>query len=78
MFLVVEIQKQTDGTISNIVTQHEEEKEALSKYYAVLSYAAVSSLPQHACVLLTDKGEYCRNEFFVNEQAEPTNEEETN
>lgn len=55
MFIVLEIQK-TGNQIAHILTAHETLQEAESKWHAVLSVAAVSSVPQHAATLLDDKG----------------------
>lgn len=62
-YLVIEIQK-TDDQISHIITTHDSRSEAESKYYLVLSAAAVSSVPKHACSLLTEDGVCIRNEAY--------------
>ncbi len=56
MFVVVELQTMSDGTIANIVTQHTTLNEAESKYHQVLSSAAISNLPIHSAVLLNAGG----------------------
>lgn len=56
MFVVIELQKSANGQVANIVTAHETEAEAQSKYHAVLSAAAVSGLPAHSAVLVTEEG----------------------
>ena len=62
-YLVIEIQK-TGDTVGNIVTAYTNRNEAESKYYAVLSAAAVSSVEKHACSLLTEDGASIRNEAY--------------
>lgn len=55
MFIVVELQKNENGTVGNIVTAHETQAEAESKYHAVLSAAAVSGLPTHSAILVSEE-----------------------
>ena len=55
-YLVIEIQTNADGTVGNIVTSHDTMEQAYSKFYDVLSAAAVSSVPRHAAVLLQNDG----------------------
>ena len=66
-YVVIEIQKLQDGTISTIVTQHPNLKEALNKYHTVLAYAALSDLPRHSCAILDEAGFTVRNETFTAE-----------
>lgn len=55
-YVVIELQTNKDGTVGNIVTSHETENEAFSKYHAVLSAAALSELPCHAAMLIQSDG----------------------
>lgn len=71
MFVVIEIQKTTDGSISNLVWAFADRDEAFSKYHAVLSAAAISSLPVHSCAVLFENGEQIAQQSFKHgEQAE--------
>ena len=56
MFIVIELQTQADGTVANIVTDHATQAEAESKYHSVLAAAAVSELPCHSAVLVSEEG----------------------
>ena len=56
MFIVIELQKSTEGTVSNIVTAYETQAAAESHYYTVLAAAAVSTLPCHSAVLVSEEG----------------------
>ena len=76
-YIVIEIQKQTDGKIAPLVTEHDTLNEALSKYHTVLGFAAVSNLPKHSCCVIDEGGYYVRNECFEHEQEKPENEEVT-
>lgn len=63
MYWVVEIQN-NNGTWSQIITQHPTLNEAESKYYTILSYAAVSDLTAHGAVLFDDKGIYHQQKVY--------------
>jgi hypothetical protein len=56
MFIVVELQRSAEGQVGNIVTAHATQAEAESKYHQVLSSAAISNLPCHSAVLLSEEG----------------------
>lgn len=55
-FLVVEIQTMPDGAIGNLAFAYSDRNEAESKMHALLSTAAVSTLPRHSVVLLDNAG----------------------
>lgn len=61
-FYIIEIQQYANGEFGHIVHfAHDNDPEkarlkAESKYYEVLSAAAVSELPQHAATLVTSEG----------------------
>ena len=56
MFIVIELQTNSDGTVGNFVWAYAHEQEAHAKYHSVLSAAAVSTLPCHACVVMRNDG----------------------
>ena len=56
MYIVIELQKNAQGTVSNIVTDHQNLAEAESKYHAILASAAVSDVPAHSAVILSEDG----------------------
>lgn len=56
MYIVIEMQKNTDGHVTTLVTEHATLAEAESKYHSVLAYAAVSVLPCHSAAILSDEG----------------------
>lgn len=64
MYIVMELQKNADGDVSNIVTSHENLEEAEGKYYAILSAAAVSRIPVHSAVLVSEEGFPVRNQCY--------------
>ena len=53
-YIVIELQKLTDGTVTNLVYAYDTKKEAESKYYAILSAASVSKIPTHSAVILQE------------------------
>ena len=67
MYIVIELQTNTGGTIGNIVTAHETKEQAFSKYHTILSAAAVSALPCHAAVILDNKGMQIAAQCFEHE-----------
>lgn len=56
MFIVIELQK-NGNELSNIVTTFTDKNQAESKFYQVMSAAAVSSVDKHSVCLLTEDGE---------------------
>ena len=56
MYIVIEIQKNADNEISTIVTSYENTREAQSHYYSILAAAAISALPVHTAIILSEKG----------------------
>lgn len=64
MFIVVEIQTSADNKISTLITQHDTIEAAQSKYHSILSAAAISTVPVHAAVLITNTGDKLASEFY--------------
>ena len=62
MYIVIEIQTAT--TTATIVTQHDTLQAAESKFHQILAAAAISSVPVHSAVLMTDKGAWLRSECY--------------
>lgn len=71
-YLVTEIQTFENGAISNPTYAYDDENSALSKYFSILSAAATSKLPIHACMLFTNSGIALRSEFFTHSTEETT------
>lgn len=69
MYIIVELQTAQDGTCSHLVYTTTNEDEAWSKYHQILSYAAVSSLPAHAAVILSNDGTPIANHCYIHEVA---------
>lgn len=63
-YIILEMQTNADGTVGTIVTAKDELNEAMSTYYSILAAAALSSLPVHAAVLMSNDGATLRRELF--------------
>lgn len=56
MYIVIELQKNAAGNVSNIVTDKPTLAEAESAYYSILAAAAVSSVPVHSAIIVSEEG----------------------
>ena len=63
-YIVIEMQKNEEGNVSNIVTEHENLAAAESKYFSVMSAAAVSNIPVHSAIIVSEEGFPVRHEFY--------------
>ena len=59
-----ELQKLNDTTMGNIVTTYQTENEAKSKFHTILAAAAISDVPVHTAVILTEEGHVIGRENF--------------
>ena len=64
MYIVIELQTNADNAVADLVYQYASRDEAESKFHAILAAAAISSLPVHAAVILTNAGTLVRSESF--------------
>ena len=65
MYIVIEIQ--TAASTATIVTQHSTKQDAESKFHLILAAAAISNVPTHSAVLMTDEGVWLRSEVYHHE-----------
>ena len=75
MFIVLEIQTNTNGTVSMlppIIKASREEAE--SAYHSILSFAAVSALPMHAAMLLANAGHEIMHQAYTHNIPEEVEE----
>ena len=70
MYIVIEIQTNSDGTVGNLVWAFDNEAQAQQKYHYVLASAAVSGLPCHSCVILRNDGEQIALTCYKDEDEE--------
>jgi len=62
MYIVIEIQR--GETVSTITNSYDTRNEAENKYHTILAYAAISSVPRHSAVMITEAGDYIKHESF--------------
>lgn len=65
MFIVIELQANTEGQVANIVSSYETLPEARNKFYTILASAAVSDVPTHSAVILDHCGNLIARESFT-------------
>lgn len=74
-YIVNELQT-TNGVTASLVYAFGTRNEAEQKYHQVLSYAAVSSVPVHACIMFDETGTYIKAECFLHDIPVPDPEPE--
>ena len=55
LYIVIELQRNGDS-LANIVTSHTTLADAQYKFHLVAASAAISQVPRHGVVLMTDEG----------------------
>ena len=73
MFIVIEIQ--TGDSVATLDNAYPDRNTAEQKYRMILSAAAVSTVPKHGAVMLTDEGVRLKGECYIHEQTEPEEQE---
>lgn len=68
MYIVVEIQKSSAGTIATIVNSFATRNEAESSYHTILAAAAISSVPVHSAVIMTEEGQTLMFQSYTHEE----------
>ena len=66
MYIVIEIQ--AGNTVATIVNSYADRNTAENKYHSVLAAAAVSEVPKHGAVMLTEEGTRLKSECYIHEQ----------
>lgn len=61
MFIVIETQTDPDGIVGTLVNAYPTQAEAESKYYSILSSAAISNVFLHGAFLLKADGQALRS-----------------
>ena len=70
MFIVIELQTNSDGSVGNFVWAYATQAEAEAKYHSVLAVAAVSALPCHGAVILRNDGLQIAAQAYKREENE--------
>ena len=76
IYIVTEIQTNTDNTVGILTNYFADRNEAESKYHYVLSFAAKSTLPVHAVSIQTNEGQVIEYKYYKHAQPEPEPEGE--
>ena len=63
-YIVVEIQTSADGTVSTLIDSFNNLDAAYNKYYTILAYAAISTVPKHSAMILTTNGQVWESKYF--------------
>lgn len=66
MFVVIEIQ--ASDKVATLVNSYEDRNAAESKYHTILGAAAVSKVPIHSAVLMTDTGKTLKAEHYEHKE----------
>ena len=66
MFAVLEIQK-NGASATPITTLFTNKDQAYSQYHQVLAAAAISQVPEHSAILISEEGSYMFHEKFIHE-----------
>ena len=56
MYIVIELQTNTDGVVSNLVTSHNTLAEAESKFHSIMASAAINDVPVHSAIIVSEEG----------------------
>jgi len=67
-FIVVEIQTAQDGSVGTLINSYDSRKNAESRYHQILAAAAISELPVHAAMLMTEHGKPIKYESYDHEE----------
>lgn len=75
-YIVMEIQSGDTIETATIVTKYNTRQEAESKFHQILTAAALSSVPSHSAIMMSDEGFPLRNECYKHVAAPAQDEPE--
>ena len=64
VFIVMEVQSDNE-TAATLVNSYTNRNEAESKFHQILGAAAISTVPTHSAMLLTDTGKALKSETYT-------------
>ena len=73
-YLVIEIQRFPDGSMSTPAYAYDTQNAAEAKYHTILASAANSSLAKHSAIMISDDGFPMKHECYTHITTEETNE----
>lgn len=68
-YIVIELQTNAEGQTANLVYAYDNLPQAMSKYHAILSAAAVSSVAHHAALVIDETGVGIARECYEHQAA---------
>lgn len=71
MYIVIEMQTNASGEVAAIVNAYPSQAQADSKYYSILSAAALSAVSVHSAVILTNEGRMVSFQSYDHSAPEP-------
>lgn len=72
MYIVIEMQYSSDGTVSTLVNSYDDIYNAEWKYHQILSAAAISQVDVHSAILLNHLGHLIKSQYYDHREQEPT------
>ena len=70
MYAVIELQKGNDSTLLHLVDTYPTINQAYSKFHTILAAAAISTVPIHSAIVLSETGDVLATEFFEHKAEE--------
>lgn len=64
-YFVLEIQKSADGNVATLTTTYDDKEHAEAGFYSLLAVCALSSLPKHGAMLITENGAVLKTEIYI-------------
>lgn len=68
MYIIIEIQTTANGELGILTYTSDTWRGAQQIYHEKLAYAAMSTLPRHAVVLMDNSGHVQESRYYTNEQ----------
>ena len=68
MYIVLETQTHSNGTVGTLIDTFDDGAAAENKYHLILAAAAISTLPRHSAFMLSDAGHLIKSETYEHEQ----------
>lgn len=66
MIAIIEIQKD-ENSATNITELFTDISQAKSRYHQILAVAAISSVPEHSVILVSEEGNFMLHEKYIHE-----------
>jgi len=75
-YIVLEIQTNANGSVGTLIDSFDDQNAAWSKYHTILAAAAISQIPMHTAVILTNEGYILESRNYKYTPPEPEPEPE--